>query len=284
MRETSLFDDKKNWQPTSKRVLSRVVGYFLHSLNGTKLESATVVHFERFVAERNYANSTQRQCLFGVQEHLRDLGFKEHELLLYKIPKLSGKLPRCLEFEQFNALLQVCDPIKPVGARDAAIIWVLWTTGLRRFELAKACRKDLDLKSRFLEVQTKAVRGKGRHWEVKRILPRAKLALVCWMEFRKEIAAPNCKTIFCSESGQALTSDGVACIFKRKSEVVGFRVSPHDFRRGGACHMVERGVPDRFIMRQFGWRDHATFMRYTERARLKALDDLLWDGDDEDLG
>ena len=88
-------------------------------------------------------------------------------------------------------------------------------------------------------------------------------------------------TIFCSTTRHRLTPDGVACIFKRLSKKVGFRVSPHDFRRGGASYMSEQGVPDRIVMVQFGWKDYAIFHRYTRKVRLHALDDLLWGLSDE---
>ncbi|MCZ6531140.1 MAG: hypothetical protein O6949_12560, partial [Chloroflexi bacterium] len=58
-----------------------------------------------------------------------------------------------------------------------------------------------------------------------------------------------------------------------------FRLSPHDFRRGGIAHMLNMGVPDSLVMLQSGHKTYAEFKKYTEGVRLSALDQ--WFGEED---
>ena len=273
MEQTLLFEDK-NWQPTTKTTYSRLANYYLGSLNGTGLGDSTVRDFKEYVKTRKYGNSTARLSLTAIQMHIRDLGMEDHPLLGYKIPNLLPPPQPTLTFDQKEALLRECDTSKPLGARDAAIIELLWVCGPRKSEIPEILLDRLDLEDRWVSFETKAIRGKGKQWRTARLNPGTVKALKHWLKLK--VASPDCKTIFCGQSGNALTPGGIGCIFKRLSKKAGFRVSPHDFRRGGASYMCECGAPDRLVMNQFGWRDYATFHRYTRKVQLYALDDLLW--------
>ena len=173
------------------------------------------------------------------------------------------------------------------------------------------------MKKRQYEVLTKAIAHEGRQWETKRLFPPNIEAINLWLLDRRNYCEvidptnPNAEQrglLFVNHLGSALTRDGLQCLFKRlgiamyeqdhpelrqayeKGEISKdeyetiryegrFRLSPHDFRRGGIAHMLNLGVPDSLVMLQSGHKTYAEFKKYTEGVRLSALDQ--WFGDED---
>ena len=260
MKDRALFLRQLNAEETTKRSYSYMLAYLE---NARPLHNFTPESFLGFVRARGWANPTARLALAALKAYLRWLG-APHPMLDLRIPKRQSQPGRRLTLEQRDNLLQAAErTYNP--ERDQAIIRVLWDTFVRSFELTEARLDGVNLKQRELVVLTKAANGKGRQWELKRFSPETAAALQAWLDKH-----PGGERLF------PLTRDGLACLFKRLGRHVGLRVSPHDFRRGGASYQVERGVPDRLVMKQGGWRSHEVFERYTIGAELRALDELLW--------
>jgi site-specific recombinase XerD len=82
------------------------------------------------------------------------------EGLRYAIPRLAkwrqASLPRFVEQEAIERILDACDAHTPVGARDRAMLLLLARLGLRRGDVATLCLQDLD----WLKGQVR-VRGKS---------------------------------------------------------------------------------------------------------------------------
>lgn len=68
-----------------------------------------------------------------------------------KMPKVGRPLIRIIEFEEFERMLKACTPPHETGplternaARNRAIFWVLWDTGIRLAELCDLRLSNLD--------------------------------------------------------------------------------------------------------------------------------------------
>jgi integrase len=68
-------------------------------------------------------------------------------------PKVGKPLIRTIEPEEFELLLLACTPLGEVGAladraaaRNRAILWLLYDTGIRLGELCNLCLVDFDRK------------------------------------------------------------------------------------------------------------------------------------------
>lgn len=58
-------------------------------------------------------------------------------------------------------------------------------------------------------------------------------------------------TLFCNTiTGRSLTPDGLRANLYKLGQRAGFKVSPHDFRRGGPSYASQKGMPDRLGMLQ----------------------------------
>lgn len=213
---------------------------------------------------QRWGNAMQRVNLAALKAYLRWKGL-DHPVLALIIPRDESPPSRTLKESQKDELLSLC-PNTRMGKRNKAIICMLWDTCVRRSELAGAELRRLDMNNRTITLRTKATRGKPRGWETKKFSRETRRALDDWLVVHNTA----CRTIF------NLTGDGIASMFKRLSKKAGFRVSPHDFRRGGITNAVEAGVPDRLVMHQAGLKTHSVFQRYSASASLKAYGKLMW--------
>jgi len=101
---------------------------------------------------------------FAVQEKV----IKHDPAGLVDLPKTSLKLPDVLSEAEVSQLLSTPDPTKPTGARDAAMLELLYAAGLRVSELVNLKLQNVNLESGFVRVF-----GKGSK---ERVVPIGSLA------------------------------------------------------------------------------------------------------------
>lgn len=148
---------------------------------------------------------------------------------------------RSIRAEEFAAMLAVCkeDP-KPAGARDAAIIAVLHSTGLRRSEVAKAQRADYDA-----GVGSLRVIGKGNKQRTVYFHADATPYVTAWLRISGQIRGP----LFCPVTrhgdlvDRPMTPRAIAALVDKRRLQAGLaRLAPHDFRRTFAGDLLDAGA------------------------------------------
>jgi site-specific recombinase XerD len=131
---------------------------------------------------------TQAQKLVAVRQWLAWLAKTERLLMspasALELPKLPRRLPRAvLSVSEAEAVLARPDPETTLGLRDRAILEVLYSTGIRRAELAGLLLPDADFERGILLVRE----GKGGK---DRFVPVGERALV-WVEVYLNRARPR---------------------------------------------------------------------------------------------
>ena len=91
-----------------------------------------------------------------------------------ELPRVSYKLPRVLNKDEAERVLQQPNVDRPLGLRDRALLEVLYSTGLRRMEILKLKLYDLDKNLGLIAVRE----GKGKR---DRIVPIGERALA-WLD------------------------------------------------------------------------------------------------------
>jgi site-specific recombinase XerD len=141
-------------------------------------------------------------------------------------------------------LMEVCaaDP-RPQGRRDAAIIAILYGSGMRKSESVNIDLSQVDFTERSLKVM-----GKGNRQLVKYAPAWAFDALNAWLELRRS----------CLPAGQEddhflfnrirrgnhitrdrITKHAIYFIAKQRGRQVGVDIMPHDFRRSFITRVIE---------------------------------------------
>jgi integrase/recombinase XerD len=179
-------------------------------------------------------------------------------------PSIGRPLPKTLSERDVEALLRAPDRATVHGLRDAAMLELLYATGLRVSEL-------VGLRMEHLHDGWLIVRGKGGK---ERLVPygdAAGASLRAWL-VRKDPAEP---VIFPSERGGAMTRQNFWERITRYARAAGIRgsVSPHVVRHAFATHLVSHGADLRAVQLMLGHADIGTTEIYTHvaRERLRAV-------------
>jgi integrase/recombinase XerD len=187
-------------------------------------------------------------------------------------PRIWRSLPKVLTFEEVETLLAGPDRSEPRGLRDAAMLEVLYATGLRVSELLRLHLGDLHLDAGYLRCW-----GKGSKERVVPLGGEADATLQRYLaEARpKLLGGRRTDTLFVNTRGTPLTRQGFWKTIKRYGIRVGIStpLSPHVVRHSFATHLLENGADLRAVQMMLGHADISTTQIYTHvnRERLRRL-------------
>ena len=240
-------------------------------------------HFRRYLFEQmkaGLAKPTVRLHFAALRTFYRFLterhGLKDNPLKQVQLPKLDRGLPVVLSRRQIDALLAA--PLameksdrapKWMPQRDAAILELFYSSGLRLAELASLTVRDMDIFN-----ETVRVMGKGRK---ERIVPVGALALEALQKYR-QAARVDVGPLFINKSRKRISTRSVWLSLKRYLDFAGIpqTVSPHKLRHRFATHMLDAGADLRSVQSLLGHASLSTTQIYThvttERLK-KAYDD-----------
>ncbi|MSP17401.1 MAG: site-specific tyrosine recombinase XerD [Myxococcales bacterium] len=185
-------------------------------------------------------------------------------------PRLTPPLPRVLSLADVEALLAAPDRRHPRGLRDAAMLELLYATGLRVSELVKLPCDAVDLVAAFVRPT-----GKGRKERVVPFGEQAKALLEQYLaEARPGFDTLGDRALFLTHRGRPMTRQGFWKALGRYARVAGIRgaISPHKLRHSFASHLLERGADLRAVQAMLGHADIATTQVYTHLSRGRLLE------------
>jgi integrase/recombinase XerD len=187
------------------------------------------------------------------------------------LPKVRW-LPRGLLSErQARRLVAAPFPGGPIGKRDRAILELLYGTGIRLGEAARADVTDIDLRGRLLLVRS----GKGKKDRVVPVPGRAAAALDTYLaEARLELVKRADQALFVSRHGGRLSVVGLRAIVKRHGRAIGVELTPHALRHTCATHLLRGGADIRHVQELLGHRCLSTTALYT-RVAIEDLRQLI---------
>jgi integrase/recombinase XerD len=202
-------------------------------------------------------------------------------------PRIPRRLPRVLEVEQIERLLDAVEALAPSGSeaapiasaialRDRAIVEVAYAAGLRISELASAALATLDLRRGEIRVL-----GKGRKERTGLLGRPAIAALEAYLDAgrpallaRNREPGPEPDVIFLNHQGGAIGVRGLRFRIAHLCRAAGLPegVSPHTLRHSFATHLLDGGADLRVVQELLGHESLATTQVYTHvsPARLRA--------------
>ena len=186
-------------------------------------------------------------------------------------PKLWSNLPKSIQPEEVEALLAAPDRNTADGLRDAAMLELLYATGLRVSELIKVRIDEVMMDAGFLRTI-----GKGSKERIVPFGDTAKGVIVEYMEKgRPDLAKDNDPHLFLSRLGRPMTRQSFWMKIVRYAREAGVKahISPHVLRHSFATHLLENGADLRSVQLMLGHADISTTQIYTHvsRARLQRM-------------
>jgi site-specific recombinase XerD len=191
---------------------------------------------------------------------------------LLTMPRVPDRLPGFLSIAEVLQVLESYDSSTPPGARNRAVVELLYGSGLRAGECASLRIADLDVG----QCQLRVV-GKG---DKERIVPIPSLTLervVDWLRERSlmlDAARGDPGTVFLSIRGRALDPRDIRRIVangvSKAARAAG--ASPHTFRHSFATHLLDRGADLRAVQEMLGHASLSTTQGYTHLTRERLRD------------
>ncbi|MGA7992705.1 MAG: tyrosine recombinase XerC [Thermoanaerobaculia bacterium] len=186
-------------------------------------------------------------------------------------PRRERILPRTLSVAEAGSVVEAKGRDGALGARDRALLELLYATGLRVSEVVALKLDDVDLASR----QVRTV-GKGRK---ERIVPFGRAAgdaVKAWLKERAGMhpAAKDAAYVFLNVHAGRLTDRSVRRILDRAvlAANVSRHASPHALRHSFATHLLAAGADLRSIQELLGHASLSTTQKYTHLDAERLLE------------
>ncbi|BCL79681.1 tyrosine-type recombinase/integrase [Ktedonobacteria bacterium brp13] len=189
-------------------------------------------------------------------------------------PKVGKPFVQTLTPEDFERLLAACPPshetslmVVRASARNQALLWLLYDTGIRVSELCGIRIGDIDRKQGILTVRGKG--SKERRIALGRNCQRH--LFLYWDHYRpgkEELAEwgnPDEEHLFLSATRSPLTKNGVTLLFARLKKRAGMtdrRISPHIFRHTFAVRYLVLGNDPFSLQELLGHEDMSMVKHY----------------------
>jgi integrase/recombinase XerD len=243
----------------------------------SEVTSDTIENFLAHLYDEQKKSSSQARYLSSLKAFFRyaileDI-IKTDPVALIQGPKLDRKLPVVLSVEEVNYLMESIDLSSRHGARNRAMLEVLYACGLRVTELC-----ELRLSNLHFDIELIKVLGKGRK---ERWVPISQMALKHLRFYiqhdRREGKILDEDIVFLNNRGRQISRQQVFLILKKHCRDAGIRkeVSPHALRHSFATHLLRGGANLKAIQDMLGHESITTTEIYTHVDRDHLRETIL---------
>ncbi|GAA5495083.1 tyrosine recombinase XerC [Rubritalea halochordaticola] len=237
-------------------------------------KNATPDHFRAYLyqmMQQDMARSTIRLHFSALRSFYKFLvhrhGLAKSPLTDVQLPKLERKLPVVLNQKQVIELLEAplnaplpkqAPPWLPL--RDAAILELFYSTGMRLAELAALNVEDIG-------DEVIRVVGKGSK---ERIVPVGSYALAAVQKYRSA-AGHHAGPLFISKLKKRLSTKSIGELLKKylADTSIPFHVTPHKLRHSFATHLLDNGADLRSVQELLGHSSLSTTQIYTHVSKQR---------------
>ena len=257
--ETYLIE-KKHVSDNTLESYMRDIGQFLSYLKGkgvtdpTEADNSDIRTYISDMEAAGRSHSTVMRVLASIRCYYQYLVFEnviaENPAMGIKLAKIEKKLPSILTGQEIDLLLAQPDMSDTKGARDKAMLELLYATGLRVTELIDLNMQDINLSIGILHCAS------SKNERIIPIYPGAVKVLEHYITKARPLMVMDSdeKALFTNINGTRLTGQGFWKIIKAYTKQADIKknITPHTMRHSFATHMLENGAQLKDIQELLG--------------------------------
>ncbi|MGH2515932.1 MAG: tyrosine recombinase [Ktedonobacterales bacterium] len=234
---------------------------------------ALIADFVLYLRQRSYATTSIARKVAALKSFFHYLqatnAIAQDPSEQLQAPKVEKYLPHALEPDEVERLFATVNPAAGAGQRDLAMLYTIYSTGMRVTELVSLNVAHLDL-----------ARGHIRcagHTRRERILPlslAAQSALGTYLDSTRRGLLRNADepALFLNHHGQRLTRQGFWLLVKGYARSAGIAdITPHTLRHSFAIDMLGRGMELRSVQALLGHANISTTHIYRQIQRTQPV-------------
>lgn len=244
------------------------------SSNLVNVNKTIIITYLMYLQKDGKANSTISRNLASIRSFYQYLVNKDYvrEDPTYNLrsPKRDRNVPEILTPKEVDLLLSQPDVSNFKGARDKAILELLYATGMRVSELI-----DLNINDINYEIGYIVLRGDSLQ---ERAIPVGKVALNEIKTYANEYRPQVLKSIeeialFLNFHGKRLTRQGLWKIIKyyTGNTNINKKITPQTLRHSFAVHLLQNGADLKSVQEMLGHSDISTTQIYSFATNDKKL-------------
>ena len=266
---------EKNFSPYTAKSYTSDVMSFLIWLEDTDVSSVDynkIREYLRFIYKYNYKKTTVARKISALRTFYKYL-YRERVVEANPVagvsaPKKAKSLPKFLDKEEIEQILNNVNIESPSGFRNRAILELLWATGMRISELSGLNFGDLNLEHNEIKVF-----GKGSKERIVLISERAKQYLERYIHTARRLVAKDFppppqeenSPVFINNTGYRLNPKTIRNVINSIVEKISLpqKVTPHMFRHSFATYLIENGADLRVVQELLGHASISNTQIYT---------------------
>ena len=268
---------EKNYSDLTVNGYLKDLDLFLEYLNENNIKNFKDVEYQdirlyiNYLYDLKYNNKTISRHISSLRSFFKYLEVNNvidnNPCTLISNPKLDKKLPKYLNFEDTEKLLNAFDNNNYIGLRNSLILEMLYSTGMRVSEISSLKVKDISLSNKSIRVT-----GKGNK---ERIVYFGTRCLNLLNEYLKKsynkLNKNNIEYLFLSKTGKKINDREIRFIIDDAAKIAGIeiKISPHVLRHTFATHMLTDGADLRSVQELLGHENLSTTQIYTHLTNEK---------------
>lgn len=246
---------------------------YLDENNITNIDYNLIRSYLNYLYNLKFSNKSIARHISTLRSYfkylLKENYIKENPMKLISNPKIPQKLPKYLNYNELEEILEIPNQSTFLGLRNALILELLYSTGVRVSELVNIKLSDIDLLNKKI-----IILGKGNKERIVLFGNKAYELIVKYLNKRDT----DCEYLFVNNNKNTLTDRGVRYIIDNivKKSALKFKISPHTLRHTFATHLLNNGADLKSVQDLLGHESIATTGIYThvsiEHLRKTYLD------------
>lgn len=230
-----------------------------------KVEYNDIRMFINYLYDLGYKNTTISRHISALKSFFKYLKLNNivnnNPCTLISNPKKEKRLPKYLNYEDTEKLLNAFDNNNYIGLRNSLILEILYSTGIRVSEITNIKFKDINMSDKTIKITGKGNKERFAYFGTK----CANLIKDYCKNSYKKLNKDNLEYLILSKTGKKINERQIRDVVDEAATLahIDMKISPHVLRHTFATHMLNEGADLRSVQELLGHENLSTTQVYT---------------------